>query len=111
VKPALRPAAYIRLSRQNVLAATGVRELSLTDAAVSRGWPAPDVFIDDGHTAPDGGPALSRLAAAIEAGRYDALLLAGPTAVMSSSTAQFTLLLRRCTRNGVQVIFVPPSGR
>lgn len=105
---ATRPAAYVRLSDPNALA-SGARAYSLTDAAVRRGWPKPAIFIDEGRAPHQSGQALSRLTAAIEAGRYDALLLAGPASVMSSDSTQLMRLLRRCTRNGIPVVFVLPS--
>ncbi len=108
---ATRPAAYLRLSRTpHAAALTATTGYPLARAAQSRGWPVPAaLFIDYGSTAPSGGPALRRLTAAIEAGRYDALLLAGTGSLMSSDTPQLMRLLRRCTRNGIPVALVLPA--
>ena len=56
-----------------------------------------------------GRAALARLAAAVEAGRHDALLITDPGAVTGAATYLIGLL-HRCARNGVVVGFlVPPA--
>jgi DNA invertase Pin-like site-specific DNA recombinase len=108
VRRVYRPAAYLRLNRPDAPAATGHRGHSLREAAVRRGWSAPAIYIDEG-IGQQHGQALSRLTAAIESGRYDALLIAGASSVMSSNTGQLMRLLGRCTRNGIPVVFVMPT--
>ena len=103
------PAAYIRavrgddedLARQRAAVAAGSRQ---------RGWPPPAVYTEDDPDLADGpGPALARLAAAVEAGRHDALLITDPGAVTGAATYLIGLL-HRCARNGVVVGFlVPPA--
>jgi len=75
-----------------------------------RGWPPPTVYVeDDSDPAAGRAPQLARLAAAIEAGRYDALLVTEPGAVFGTAGHLLDLLLR-CSRNGVTVGFLLPPA-
>jgi hypothetical protein len=99
-----RPAAYIRTARHDA-DLTRQREAA-TFSAAQRGWPPPMVYLED--NADLAAPALTALAAAIEAGRHDALLITGAAAV---AFAHRMGVLLRCTRHGVVVglLFPPPA--
>ena len=103
------PAAYIHavhgdaggLARQREAVAQGGRQ---------RGWSPPMIYAeDDADLAAGRAPELARLAAAIEAGRHDALLVTEPGAVLGT-TGQLIDLLLRCSRNGVTVGFLLPPA-
>ena len=64
---------------------------------------------DDADLAGGRAPELARLAAAIEAGRHDALLITEPGAVFGTA-GHLMDLLARCTRNGVTVGFLLPPA-
>jgi hypothetical protein len=104
-----RPAAYIRTARHDA-DLTSQREAA-TFGAAERGWPPPTVYLEDNADLAAGhAPALTALAAAIEAGRHDALLITGAAAV---TFAHHMGVLLRCTRHGVVVGFLlpPPAPR
>jgi hypothetical protein len=65
---------------------------------------------DDPGLADRYGPALARLEAAIVAGRYDALLLAGPGMADGCMPALLMRLLFDCTKYGVTVEILPSSN-
>jgi hypothetical protein len=104
---ARRPAAYLPL------AAPGgdgtARQQAMARAARRRGWPAPVIYAeDDPRPAGQPGPALSRLEAAIESGRHDALLMPLPPGL--GDPAPLMRLLSRCTQHGVAVgLVLPPA--
>ena len=104
-----RPAAYIRAGCGDQDALTRQRD-AVADGSRQRGWPLPAVYAeDDADLAAGHAPELARLAAAIKAGRHDALLITEPGAVFG--TAPHLLdLLQRCTRNGVTVGFLLPPA-
>jgi hypothetical protein len=62
---------------------------------------------DDTDLAGRYAPELARLAAAIEAGRHDALLVTG-SADMFGTAGHLTGLLSRCSHNGITVTFLLP---
>jgi hypothetical protein len=99
-----RPAAYLQRAAAGASALVGPDQLTL--AARQRGWPSPVVYADGGG--PDPGPELRRLAAAITAGRHDALLLPAPEAI--GRPVPLTRLLERCTQHGIAVVVVPPAA-
>jgi len=111
-----RPAAYIRADPgADADALAGARQ-AVSQTARQRGWPEPVIYTDEGlGPAGSSSPALDRLAAAVIAGRHDALFLAGP-GVVSGSVLLMRLLLV-CTKNGVSAELLaaappaaPPAG-
>jgi hypothetical protein len=101
-----RPAAYTSTARHDAELA-GQREAA-TFGAAQRGWPPPMVYLEDNADLAAGrAPALAALAAAIEAGRHDALLISGTAAV---TAVHLMGVLRRCTRHGVMVEFLLPQS-
>ena len=106
-----RPAAYIRARRGGERGLARQRQ-AVADGSRQRGWPPPVIYAeDDADLAGGHAPELTRLAAAIEAGRHDALLITDPGAVFGTAPHLMDLLAR-CTRNGVTVGFLlPPAPR
>jgi hypothetical protein len=103
------PAAYIRGRRDDQAALDRQRDAVL-EGSRQRGWPPPVVYAeDDADLAGGHAPELARLAAAIEAGRHDALLITEPGGVFGTA-AHLMGLLARCTRNGVTVGFLLPPA-
>ena len=103
------PAAYIR-GGQNGDAALARQRDAVAEGSRQRGWPPPVVYAEDDADLADGrAPELARLAAAIEAGRHDALLITEPGAVFGTA-GHLMGLLARCTRNGVTVGFLLPAA-
>jgi hypothetical protein len=102
-----RPAALIRAMPGSATGATARQRQAVADAARQRGWPAPAVYADEGRARPDD-TALTRLQAAIVAGRHDVLMLAGQGAVGDGGPASLMRLLLACTKNGVRVELLPP---
>jgi hypothetical protein len=104
-----RPAAFIRTAPGSGTGATARELQAVADAARQRGWPAPMVYADENRAlaGPDD-TALTRLEAAIVAGRHDALMLAGQGAVSDGGPALLMRLLLACTKNGVTVELLPP---
>jgi hypothetical protein len=100
-----RPAALIRGIPGSAAGVTARERRAVADAARQRGWPTPTVYADESAS---GGTALSRLEAAIVAGRHDALILAGHGAVGDGGPAALMRLLLACTKNGVAVELLPP---
>ena len=102
-----RPAAYIRTERHDD--DLDRQRAAATADAAQRGWPPPMVYLEDNADLAAGhAPALAALAAAIEAGRHDALLI---TAAAAVTVVHGMGVLLRCTRHGVIVGFlVPPSA-
>jgi hypothetical protein len=98
-----RPAAYLKRTA-GARALVGPDQMTL--AARQRGWPPPVVYADGGGLDP--GPELRRLAAAITAGRHDALLLAEPEVL--GRPVPLMRLLARCAQEGVTVVVVPPTA-
>jgi hypothetical protein len=104
-----RPAAYIRAARQDRDGLDRQRE-AVAEGSRQRGWPSPAIYAeDDADLAVRRAPELARLAAAIEAGRHDALLITEPGAVFGTA-AHLMDLLTRCSRNGVTVGFLLPPA-
>jgi hypothetical protein len=103
-----RPAAYIRAGRDD--ADVAWQREAVAEGASQRGWPPPTVYVEfPADLAAGRAPALTRLEAAIEVGRHDALLITDPRAI--TGTARYLLaLLYRCTRNGVTVGFLLPPA-
>jgi hypothetical protein len=102
-----RPAAYIHAARGDRHPLSWQRQ-AVADCSRQRGWPPPVIYAEDDTDLPDRyAPELARLAAAIEAGRHDALLVTG-TADLLGTDGRLTGLLSRCSRNGVTVTFVLP---
>lgn len=101
-----RPAAYIRAARD--AADLAHQRQAVADGAAQRGWPAPCIYLERrADVAAGRAPALAALAAAVEAGRHDALLISKPAV---PSTRLMSLLMR-CTRHGVTVgLLLPPPG-
>ena len=106
------PAAYLRTTQGSAPGTLARQHAAVAEAASWRGWPAPVIYADDNvPQLPDGyGPALARLEAAINAGRHDTLLLAGP-ATVRGNPARLMRLLASCTRHGVAVEVLGPPGR
>jgi|SRR6185437_4633495 len=104
-----RPAAYIRARRGDQDELARQRE-AVADGSRQRGWPPPVIYAEnEADLAAGHAPELARLAAAIEGGRHDALLITEPGAVFG--TAPHLLdLLARCSRNGVTVGFLLPPA-
>ena len=104
-----RPAAYIRAASGDEDGLARQRE-AVADGSRQRGWPPPAVYAeDDADLAAGHAPQLTRLAAAIEAGRHDALLITEPGAVFGTAPHLMDLL-QGCTRNGVTVGFLLPPA-
>jgi hypothetical protein len=99
---ARRPAAYLPLAVPG--GGSPAPELAMARAARRRGWPAPVIYAEDDSG--QAGPALSRLEAAIESGRHDALLMPPPPGL--GDPAPLMRLLSRCTQHGVAVGLVLP---
>jgi hypothetical protein len=101
-----RPAAYIRAARD--AADLAHQRQAVADGAAQRGWPTPCIYLEHhADVAADRAPALAALAAAVEAGRHDALLIAKPAVPLT----QLMSLLMRCTRHGVTVgLLLPPPS-
>jgi hypothetical protein len=104
---ARRPAAFIRAAPGSGSGATARERQAVADVARQRGWPAPAVYADEDRDGPDE-TALTRLEAAIVAGRHDVLMLAGQGAISDVGPAALMRLLLACTRNGVTVEMLPP---
>jgi hypothetical protein len=106
----VRPAAYIRAAHRDD-DDLAHKHAAADDAARQEGWPPPMIYLeDDADQAVGLAPVLARLAAAIEAGLHDALLISEPGAVAGTGTHVRGLLLR-CARRGVAVRFLfPPAG-
>jgi hypothetical protein len=104
---ARRPAAYLPLAAPG--GGGTARQQAMARAARRRGWPAPVIYAeDDPRPAGQPGPALSRLEAAIESGRHDALLMPLPPGL--GDPAPLMRLLSRCTQHGVAVgLVLPPA--
>jgi hypothetical protein len=103
------PAAYIRGGQDDQVALARLRD-AVAEGSRQRGWPPPVVYTeDDADLAGGRAPELARLAAAIEAGRHDALLITEPGAVFGTA-GHLMDLLARCTRNGVTVGFLLPPA-
>jgi hypothetical protein len=104
---ARRPAAYLPLASPG--GGGTAHEQAMARAARRRGWPAPVIYAeDDPRPAGQPGPALSRLEAAIECGRHDALLMPLPPGL--GDPAPLMRLLSRCTQHGVAVgLVLPPA--
>jgi hypothetical protein len=101
-----RPAAYIRTTRE--AADLAHQRQAVADDAAQRGWPVPCIYLEHhADVAAGRAPALGALAAAVEAGRHDALLITKPTVPLT----QLMSLLMRCTRHGVTVgLLLPPAS-
>jgi hypothetical protein len=101
-----RPAAYIRAARD--AADLAHQRQAVADGAAQRGWPTPSIYLEHrADVAAGRAPALAALAAAVEAGRHDALLIAKPVVPLT----QLMSLLMRCTRHGVTVgLLLPPPA-
>lgn len=104
-----RPAAYIRAASGDEDDLARQRE-AVADGSRQRGWPPPAIYCeDDADLSAGHSPELTRLAAAIEAGRHDALLITDPGAVFGTAPHLIDLL-SRCSRNGVTVGFLLPPA-
>jgi len=104
-----RPAAYIRAAGDDHDALAWQRQ-AVGEGSRERGWPPPKVYAeDDADLAAGRAPELARLAAAIEAGRHDALLITEPGAVFGTAPHLIDLL-GRCSRAGVTVGFLLPPA-
>ena len=104
-----RPAAYIRAASSDEDGLARQRE-AVADGSRQRDWPPPVIYAeDDADLAAGHAPELTRLAAAIKAGRHDALLITEPGAVFGTAP-HLVDLLQGCTRNGVTVGFLLPPA-
>jgi hypothetical protein len=89
----------------------------MAELARQRGWPAPVIYAEDSSAEDNrpgeasGSPGLARLAAAISAGRHDALLIPG-LAMITRAPVQLMTILSRCSAHGVAVQFcsTPAAG-
>jgi DNA invertase Pin-like site-specific DNA recombinase len=106
------PAAYICVARASGPHALTLRRHAIAEAASQRGWPAPAVYADEGDPSlADGdGPALATLIAAIHAGRHDALMVSGLSAIHGGPAYLLPKLLFPCTNHGVAVEFLAPPA-
>jgi DNA invertase Pin-like site-specific DNA recombinase len=80
-----RPAAYLRVAARAITAADMCIERQrheVLSAAAGLGWPEPTVYTDAGTPGGDRpGPHLASLAAAISAGRHDAVITYDPARI------------------------------
>jgi DNA invertase Pin-like site-specific DNA recombinase len=106
------PAAYICVAGASGPRALALRQHAIAEAAFQRGWPAPAVYADEGDPslADGGGPALATLIAAIHAGRHDALMVSGLSAIRGGPAYLLPRLLFPCTNHGVAVLFLAPPA-
>ncbi len=103
------PAAYIRGAQSDDAGLARQRD-AVAEGSRQRGWPPAVVYAeDDADLAGGRAPELARLAAAIEAGRHDAVLITEPGGVFGTA-GHLMDLLARCTRNGVSVGFLLPPA-
>ncbi|HEY6279061.1 MAG TPA: recombinase family protein [Streptosporangiaceae bacterium] len=112
MRPPRRPAAYICGTPASDVGALMMRQHALAEAALRRGWPAPQIYADeDDPGRPQGAsPALDKLVTAITAGRHDALIISGLSSISGGPACLLTKLLFRCTAHGVAVEFLTPTA-
>lgn len=85
---------------------------AVLDLIVAKGWPEPTVYLDEdrAEATADNETALAALAAAVNAGRHDAVLLVGLRAVHGCPAHLLRRLLFNCSRHGVSVDYVIPAA-
>jgi hypothetical protein len=105
--PARRPAAYVHCDCRQTVGGTAN---AINDAAERRGWPRPTIYSDIDLVVAGSGhcQALAALTAAVHAGRFDAVMLAGPGALMRAGPQDLMQLLLGCSRLGVRVVVILP---
>ena len=89
------PAAYICVTPKSGAGALAMRQHAIAEATRQRGWQAPSVYADEDDPSIGGGcsPAMATLAAAISAGRHDALIISGLNAISGGPAYLLTRLL------------------
>lgn len=102
------PAAYVRTGPGRGQATMVAQRSAVLDLITAQGWPEPTVYTDEDRSevTSDGETALAALAAAINAGRHDAVLLVGPRAIRGCPAHLLRRLLFNCSRHGVSVDYV-----
>ncbi len=105
------PAAYVRTDPGCCPATINARRSAVVDLIAAQGWPEPTVYLDEDWPGvlADSETALAALAAAINAGRHDAVLLVGPRAIRGCPAHLLRRLLFNCSRHGVSVDYVIPA--
>ncbi len=101
----LRPAAYLRYSPRNTLAADQHRE-ALRAFAARRGLRTPALYLDNGcppHGVP---PRQEQLLRAVVAGSHRLLIVPGPW-VFSSDETRTNLTIRLITAAGCRIVLLP----
>jgi DNA invertase Pin-like site-specific DNA recombinase len=97
-----RPAAYIRIARDGGALTLASQRSAVCQAARSRGWAEPAVYLD----VDEQGPAFARLTSAISTGQHDTLLIGLGTVL--GLAGEVAGLLAGCARHGVAVECVTP---
>jgi len=107
------PAAYVRTDPGCGPATISAQRSAVLDLITAQGWPEPTVYHDENWPGAlaDDETALAALAAAINAGRHDAVLLVGPRAIRGCPAHLLRRLLFNCSRHGVSVDYVIPATR
>jgi hypothetical protein len=102
------PAAYVRTNSACGPATIVAQRSAVLDLIAAHGWPEPAVYLDEEGLA-ENETALAALAAAVDAGRHDAVLLVGPHAIRGCPAHLLRRLLFNCSRHGVSVDYVVPA--
>lgn len=112
MKETKHPAAYVRTDPGCAPATINAQRSAVLDLIAAQGWPEPTLYQDENWPgAPTGNEsALAALAAAINAGRHDAVLLVGPRAIRGCPAHLLRRLLFSCSRHGVSVDYVIPAA-
>lgn len=105
------PAAYVRADPGRDPATIIAQRSAVLDLITAQGWPEPTLYLDEDWSGvlADHETALAALAAAISAGRHDAVLLVGPRAIRGCPAHLLRRLLFSCSRHGVSVDYVIPA--
>ena|SRR5579863_9333388 len=106
------PAAYARTGPDRGQATIAAQRSAVLDLIRAKGWPEPTVYLDEDRpeVTSDGETALAALAAAINAGRHDAVLLVGPRLIRGCPAHLLRRLLYNCSRHGVSVDYLFPQS-